>query len=167
MTKLSSVKKTTKDIGGGVLRFFFYFFIVIFVLLQYKVSFMSIELWSNTITTKIVADIVTFIGMLIMIWARKTLDKNWSANIVLKESHELITKGPYAYVRHPIYTGLSLMVLGVVIYANTISFAIFFVIFFFGAYYKARKEEALLISHFSDKYIEYKKKVKALIPYIF
>ena len=119
------------------------------------------------LTTKIIADIVTFLGMLIMIWARKTLDRNWSANIVLKKEHELITSGPYAFVRHPIYTGLSLMILGVVIYINTLAFTIFFVLFFFGAYYKAKKEERLLINHFADKYLEYKKKTKALIPFIF
>ena len=102
-----------------------------------------------------------------MLWARKTLDRNWSANIVLKDSHELITSGPYKFVRHPIYTGISLMVLGVVLYVNTLAFTIFFILFFFGAYYKAKKEEKLLISHFGEKYINYKKEVKALIPYIF
>jgi len=167
ISKLSSTKKTVKNKGGEVLRFFFYFFIIFFAYLQYKIDFLSINLWPNTLVTKIIADIVTLAGLLVMLWARKTLDSNWSANIVLKEKHELITSGPYAYVRHPIYTGLSLMVLGVVLYVNTLAFTIFFVLFFFGAYYKAKKEEKLLISHFSNKYIEYKKKIKALIPYIF
>ncbi len=70
-------------------------------------------------------------------------------------------------MRHPIYTGLSLMVLGVVVYVNTLAFAIFFVLFFFGACYKAKKEEKLLSVYFSDKYFEYKKKTKLLIPFIF
>lgn len=167
LSKLSSVKKTVNNTGGGVMRFFFYFFIILFIYLQYSLDFLNIKLWPTTLTTKIIADVVTFVGMLIMIWARKTLDNNWSANIVLKQDHELITSGPYAFVRHPIYTGLSLMVLGVVIYVNTLAFAIFFVLFFFGAYYKAKKEERLLSNHFADKYIEYKKKTKALIPFIF
>ena len=167
VSKLSSTKKTIKNTGGGVLRFFFYFFIALFIYLQYSVDFLSIKLWPNTLTTKIIADVVTFAGLLIMLWARRSLDKNWSANIVLKENHELIKSGPYAYVRHPIYTGLSLMVLGVVLYVNTLAFTIFFIIFFFGAYYKAKKEEKLLISHFKDNYIEYKKKTKILIPFIF
>ena len=167
LTKLSSAKKTVKNTGGGVLRFFFYFFIALFIYLQYSVGFLSIKLWPNTLAIKIIADVVTFVGLLIMLWARKTLDRNWSANIVLKENHELITSGPYAFVRHPIYTGLSLMVLGVVLYVDTLAFTIFFILFFFGAYYKAKKEEKLLISHFSNKYIEYKKKTKVLIPFIF
>jgi protein-S-isoprenylcysteine O-methyltransferase Ste14 len=59
------------------------------------------------------------------------------------------------------------MVLGVVLYVNTLAFTIFFILFFFGAYYKAKKEEKLLISHFKDNYIEYKKRTKILIPLIF
>ncbi len=167
MSKISSTKKTTKDIGGGVLRLLFYLFIVLFIYLQNQVDFLKIKVFPDLLTTKVIADIVTLVGLLIMIWARKTLDRNWSANIVLKENHELITSGPYAYVRHPIYTGLSLMILGVVLYINTLASIIFFILFFFGAYFKAKKEERLLISHFSDRYLEYMKKVKALIPYIF
>ncbi len=94
VSKLSSVKKTVKNTGGGVMRFFFYFFILLFIYLQYKVDFLNIKILPNTLSTKIIADVITFIGMLIMIWARKTLDKNWSANIVLKQDHELITSGP-------------------------------------------------------------------------
>ena len=167
VSKLFSTKKTVKNTGGGVLRFFFYLIIVIFIFLQYSVDFLSIKLWPNTLTVKIIADVVTLLGLLTMLWARKTLDKNWSANIVLKEDHELITTGPYAFVRHPIYTGLILMVLGVVLYVNTLAFTIFFILFFFGAYYKAKKEEKLLISHFKERYVEYKKSVKVLIPFVF
>ncbi|TAK97054.1 isoprenylcysteine carboxylmethyltransferase family protein [Patescibacteria group bacterium] len=101
-----------------------------------------------------------------MFSGRLSLGKNWSANIVIKESHELVTSGPYAYVRHPIYSGLILMVLGVVLYVDTLGWLAFFVIFFLGAYYKARKEEKILTDHFPG-YLEYKNKVKALIPFIF
>lgn len=167
LSKLSSVKKTVTNTGGGGMRFFFYFFIVLFIYLQYSLDFLNNSVLPNTLATKIIADIVTFAGMVLMIWARKTLDRNWSANITLKENHELVTSGPYKYIRHPIYTGLSLMVLGVVVYINTLAFTIFFILFFFGAYYKAKKEEKLLISHFSNKYLEYMTKTKILIPYIF
>ncbi len=167
VSKLSSTKKTVKDTGGGLLRFLFYFSIVLLAFLQSRIDFLNINLWSDTLMTRIIADVVTFAGLLVMLWARKTLDRNWSANVVLKENHELVTSGPYAFVRHPIYTGLILMVLGVVLYVDTLAFTFFFVLFFFGAYYKAKKEENLLVGHFSDKYLEYKKKVKALIPFVF
>ena len=51
---------------------------------------------------------VTAGGLLFAVWARRHLGKNWSQAVTLKEGHELITSGPYALVRHPIYTGLLL-----------------------------------------------------------
>jgi protein-S-isoprenylcysteine O-methyltransferase Ste14 len=51
-------------------------------------------------------------GLLLTVWARVHLGRNWSGTVTLKEGHELIRSGPYAYVRHPIYTGLSLAMLG-------------------------------------------------------
>jgi protein-S-isoprenylcysteine O-methyltransferase Ste14 len=49
---------------------------------------------------------VTVAGLLFCVWARVTLGRNWSRSVTIKQGHELITAGPYALVRHPIYTGL-------------------------------------------------------------
>ncbi|MCX6717893.1 MAG: isoprenylcysteine carboxylmethyltransferase family protein [Candidatus Taylorbacteria bacterium] len=75
--------------------------------------------------------------------------------------------GPYKYVRHPIYSGIILVILGIAIYLGNIAGLLLFLAFFFGAYYKAIKEEKLLLKHFSEKYIEYKKHVRVLIPFVF
>ena len=56
--------------------------------------------------------VVTAGGMLFSVWARRHLGKNWSQAVTVKEGHELITSGPYALVRHPIYTGLLLAFVG-------------------------------------------------------
>ena len=162
-----STKKTVKKAGGWTLRLIFYFVIILVIYLQKNIGFFAISLWPKNILVEIIASAVTIFGLITMIWARVTLGKNWSANIVLKEDHSLITTGPYAYVRHPIYTGLILMILGVVLYADTVALTIFFVVFFFGAYYKARREEKLLLTTFPETYLEYRKKVKALIPFVF
>lgn len=160
-------KRTTKNGGGWILRIVFYTIIILTIYFQSNIDFLSINLWPKNLPIRIVADIITALGLITMIWARVVLGRNWSANIVLKEDHKLITAGPYAFVRHPIYTGLILMVLGVVIYVNTLALAIFFIIFSFGAYYKAKKEEKFLLTYFPEAYPEYKKKVKALIPFVF
>lgn len=102
-----------------------------------------------------------------MIWSRSTLGSNWSANVVFKEDHELVTHGPYAYARHPIYSGLLLMVLGVAIYAGNSMWFSLFTLFFIGAYYKAHKEERLLTMHFPEEYPVYVKRVRAIIPFVF
>jgi protein-S-isoprenylcysteine O-methyltransferase len=102
-----------------------------------------------------------------MIWSRITLGKNWSANVVLKEEHELIISGPYSFVRHPIYSGLLLMILGVTLYAGSFAWAFLLILFFVGAYFKALKEEELMIKQFPQEYNNYKMRVRALIPFIF
>jgi protein-S-isoprenylcysteine O-methyltransferase Ste14 len=101
-----------------------------------------------------------------MVWARRTLGRNWSANVTFKEGHELITSGPYAYVRHPIYSGLLLLILSVAVYAGSVISFVIFLLFFLGAFLKAGKEERLMAEHFPDAYPIYLKRVKAIIPFV-
>jgi len=54
-------------------------------------------------------------GLALAIWARLILGRNWSGVVTLKEDHELVQRGPYRFVRHPIYTGLQGMFLGTAI----------------------------------------------------
>jgi protein-S-isoprenylcysteine O-methyltransferase Ste14 len=49
------------------------------------------------------------------VWARRHLGRNWSASVVVKEGHALVRTGPYQYVRHPIYSGILLAFLGIVV----------------------------------------------------
>ncbi|HEY2018140.1 MAG TPA: isoprenylcysteine carboxylmethyltransferase family protein, partial [Bryobacteraceae bacterium] len=55
---------------------------------------------------------LTLTGLLFSIWARVILGANWSRSVTIKQNHELITAGPYSFVRHPIYTGLLTAFLG-------------------------------------------------------
>jgi protein-S-isoprenylcysteine O-methyltransferase Ste14 len=54
-------------------------------------------------------------GLFVALWARKTLAGNWSSTVTFKKGHELVKTGPYRFTRHPIYTGLLLMGLGVTV----------------------------------------------------
>src|SRR5260370_35742580 len=65
--------------------------------------------------------VVCVAGFAFCIWARFTLGRNWSGVVTLKGGHELITSGPYALGRHPIYTGLLTMFVGQVIVVGHIS----------------------------------------------
>src|SRR3974390_1237869 len=56
--------------------------------------------------------LITFAGLGVTLWARHHLGKFWSARVALKQDHELIRSGPYAYVRHPIYSGLFIALIG-------------------------------------------------------
>ena len=100
--------------------------------------------------------------------AVKTLGKQWNIKAQIIEGHELITTGPYKIVRHPIYSALFglLIVTG---YSMTLlwAFIIAIVFYFIGTIFRTRVEEQLLIQHFGDQYEKYKKKVPAIIPYIY
>jgi protein-S-isoprenylcysteine O-methyltransferase Ste14 len=110
---------------------------------------------------------LTVIGLLICIVARKALADNWSSNIDLKKDHVLITSGIYRFVRHPIYTGSALMGIGSVIAEQSITVTVVYLGMIAFLIFKLKKEEELLIKHFPKEYPKYKKKTKALIPFLF
>lgn len=119
----------------------------------------------HTLATGIVGDLLVLIGLFIAIWARVTLGGNWSARVTLKEDHELIQRGPYRAVRHPIYSGLLLMILGTAILAGHVSGFIALLVCFGGFWVKLRQEEALLTKHLAG-YSDYMRHTKALVPFI-
>ena len=105
-------------------------------------------------------------GMAITLWARRTLAGNWSADVTLKEGHELIQHGPYRFVRHPIYTGFLSMTLAAAIAFGYTGGFLGVGLVALGFWYKLRKEEALMTRHFPAAYPAYKARVKALIPWV-
>jgi protein-S-isoprenylcysteine O-methyltransferase Ste14 len=124
------------------------------------------HLWLPPLVVAFVGAIVAAIGVAFAIWARITIGRNWSGSVTLKKDHELQTKGPYALVRHPIYTGLYAMCLGTAItfgeVANVLVFVIAVAIFTF----KIRSEETLMCEAFPNEYPSYRERVKSVIPFL-
>ncbi len=85
--------------------------------------------------------------------------------MTLKEDHELIERGPYRVVRHPIYAGVLLMVLGTVVLAGTVGGLVALALCFGGLWVKLRQEEALLTKHLTG-YSDYLRRTKALVPFV-
>jgi protein-S-isoprenylcysteine O-methyltransferase Ste14 len=127
---------------------------------------LAILLLPHTIVLNIIIVILLIAGLMIAIIARHTLARNWSGAVALKEDHELITAGLYQYVRHPIYTGMLLMILGTALSFATIGACIGFLIILVGILFKLKQEEALLTKHFAQDYLTYKKRTKTLLPFI-
>jgi protein-S-isoprenylcysteine O-methyltransferase Ste14 len=127
---------------------------------------LAILLLPHTTVLNIIIVILLIAGLIIAIAARRTLARNWSGAVTLKEDHELITTGPYQYVRHPIYTGMLLMILGTALSVATLGACIGFFIIVVGILLKSRQEEALLTKHFVQGYLSYKKCTRTLIPFI-
>jgi protein-S-isoprenylcysteine O-methyltransferase Ste14 len=111
--------------------------------------------------------VLAVVGLALALWARGTLGRNWSGAVTFKENHELIERGPYALVRHPIYTAMLLMYLGTALALGYAGGLIGFPILFLSFWIKYRQEEALMIAHFGDQYRDYMKRVRALIPFMF
>lgn len=104
-------------------------------------------------------------GVAVAIWARATLGRNWSGRPATKEDHELVTSGPYHMVRHPIYSGMLLAMLGTTLITG-IPGLVVMVAFGVVAVYRIGVEERLMIQLFPDAYVEYRKHTKTLIPFV-
>jgi protein-S-isoprenylcysteine O-methyltransferase Ste14 len=105
-------------------------------------------------------------GLLFCVWARFTIGRNWSGVVTLKGGHELITNGPYALVRHPIYTGLLTMFVATVIVRGHVAGIIAIPFVFVSFWIKLRSEEKLMLEKFPNEYAAYQQRVKRLIPFI-
>jgi protein-S-isoprenylcysteine O-methyltransferase Ste14 len=108
--------------------------------------------------------LLTALGMLFSIWARVSLGRNWSGRVVLKHGQELVCTGPYALVRHPIYTGLLVALSGTALYEGHWGVLLGLGCFAIGFLLKARSEENLLEREFGERYREYRDRTPMLIP---
>lgn len=107
---------------------------------------------------------LTFVGAAVAIWARYSLGQYWSGRVTLKEDHQLIRVGPYAYVRHPIYSGLLLAMAGTAFVIGEWRGVIAVLLAIVEFSRKAAKEEALLATEFGDQYREYRRQAGFLTP---
>ena len=105
-------------------------------------------------------------GLAFCLWARVTIGRNWSGIVTLKENHELVVRGPYALVRHPIYTGLLAMFLATALVSGYVAGIFATVIVFFSFWIKLGDEEKLMLKQFPDQYPHYQQRVKRIIPFV-
>jgi protein-S-isoprenylcysteine O-methyltransferase Ste14 len=107
-----------------------------------------------------------FGGLALAIWARRYLGRNWGMPMSRKDDPELVTGGPYHSIRHPIYSGILVAMIG-----TTVAVSVYWllVVILFGGYfiYSAFTEERIMTGLFPDAYPEYKRSTKMLVPFIF
>jgi protein-S-isoprenylcysteine O-methyltransferase Ste14 len=113
----------------------------------------------------IVGAVVFASGLALAVWARVYLGRNWGMPMTVRAEPELITSGPYRFVRHPIYTGLLLGVLGTALATNVIGLAILAVLIVY-FYWATTVEERNMTEIFPTAYPEYRKHTKRLIPFV-
>jgi len=109
---------------------------------------------------------LTFAGIAFAIWARVWIAGNWSSDVTLKRDHELIVNGPYAFVRHPIYTGILLALSGTALAVGEWRAALAVVLAAAAFWRKLGIEETVMRRQFGEAYARYAERVPALIPFV-
>ncbi len=120
---------------------------------------------NTSVLLGVIGAVLCTLGVGLAIWARAHLGQNWGMPMSQKENPGTVTTGPYARVRHPIYLGFLLAMLGSAI-GQTLIWLL--PLIFFGVYfaYSARREEKLMLEQFPEQYRAYMTRTKMLVPFI-
>jgi protein-S-isoprenylcysteine O-methyltransferase Ste14 len=106
-------------------------------------------------------------GMGIAIWARMSLGQYWSDKIVLKVDHQLVRSGPYARMRHPIYSGVLVGVAGSALVVDEWRGVLALLLLLANYTVKAKREDAILAEAFAQDFEVHKKSTGFLLPRLF
>jgi len=146
--------------------------VVIGVMLIFNFNYVFVSGW---LTARLVPEsapvvlsgaVLTVLGMLFSVWARLTLGRNWSGTVTIKQDHELIQRGPYRIVRHPIYTGILLAMLGTAFIFGITRCFVGVPIIGLAFWLKMQIEEQFMVQQFGAQYIDYRQHVRALVPFV-
>jgi protein-S-isoprenylcysteine O-methyltransferase Ste14 len=109
---------------------------------------------------------LTVAGLGLSIWARNQLGRNWSKDVALVERQELVTTGPYARIRHPVYAGFITMAVGTALVVETVGFFALVAVQSVFLVTKARAEEGLLSREYGTGYEDYRARSRSFLPFI-
>jgi protein-S-isoprenylcysteine O-methyltransferase Ste14 len=112
----------------------------------------------------VIAILLIWAGIALALWARWHLGQYWSGRITIKEGHKLIRTGPYAHLRHPIYSGLDLAVIGSALAIDQWHSVLGVCVIVIGFWIKAKREEAMLTAQFGAEFHEHRRFTGFLLP---
>jgi protein-S-isoprenylcysteine O-methyltransferase Ste14 len=164
--KAANTKSTQRlePAASRILRvFIFLIAIVLLSTTRIPLPLLYLQLWPAGLWPFWLGAAVTIAGLLFAVWAREHLGRNWSRSVTIKQGHELITTGPYAVVRHPIYTGILTGFLGIAIAISQVRGFIVLVLIFLALWIKLRMEEQWMRSQFGEAYATYAHQTAALV----
>ncbi len=128
-------------------------------------AWLRLRLWPQGAVPFWAGFAITFGGLLVCVWARVHLGRNWSRSVTIKRDHELIVTGPYAMVRHPIYTGILTGFLGTSLAVGEARALLAFILVAIALWIKLRLEEKWMRAQFGAKYEAYSNRVAAVVPW--
>jgi protein-S-isoprenylcysteine O-methyltransferase Ste14 len=158
-------RRTESMLTGASYRIPLLIGIILMVFSSASLSGTGFVLWPLNPFILGVGDILTISGLSLAVWARLHLGKYWSGRITLKVEHRVIQTGPYARIRHPIYSGLIVALVGTAISSGTLQAFLGFAFIFASFLRKLIVEENWLRSHFGTEYEVYRQRVGGLIPH--
>jgi protein-S-isoprenylcysteine O-methyltransferase Ste14 len=124
------------------------------------------RLWAVAASGAWIAIALVACGFAFAWWARLHLGRLWSGTVTQKEGHRIVEKGPYAIVRHPIYTGLLLSALATAALVGTARALVGVALMTVGFWLKARLEERFLRADLGAAYDDYRRRVPMLVPLV-
>ena len=127
---------------------------------------LNLRIVPNVALTAWAAAVLCIIGLAFAVWARIILGRNWSGAVTLKEGHELVERGPYRLVRHPIYTGLLTMFFATALALGYLAGFAGALLLFASFWIKLRDEEQLMLQQFPEGYAAYRQRAKCIIPFV-
>jgi protein-S-isoprenylcysteine O-methyltransferase Ste14 len=167
--KAADTKATQRleSASSRILRFsVFLVAIVLLSLPRIPLPWLYLRLWPQGLGPFWLGAAIAVGGLLFAVWARVHLGRNWSSEVTIKQEHELIISGPYAWVRHPIYTGILVGFLGTAIALSEVRGFIALMLILLVLWYKLRLEEQWMRSQFGETYASYAQHTAALVPYL-
>jgi protein-S-isoprenylcysteine O-methyltransferase Ste14 len=131
---------------------------------EFRYGWLAERFVPDTLAMQWIGIFLTAAGVGIAIWARWHLGANWSGVVTLKEGHELIRTGPYRSIRHPIYTGILLAMLGTAVAVGEVRALIAVGVALVSFYFKARREEMFLAQEFGPGFAEHQRHTGMFLP---
>lgn len=159
-------RRTESLLTGASYRVLLIIGILLLALPVRSQTVLDVFLWPQSTLIVAIGLAMTVGGLSIAVWARRHLGRYWSGRITLKVDHRVIQSGPYALVRHPIYSGILLALLGTVISIGTVQSCLGLALMFLSFVRKLTLEERWLSTDLGSEYDDYRHRVKALIPYL-
>lgn len=128
------------------------------------IGFLGHRFLPQAAPVRITGFVITVAGLALAIWARVHLAENWSSRVRIRVGHQLIRTGPYAHLRHPIYSGVLLAVIGTAIEVGRWRALVSVVLILISYWIKARREDAVLAHEFGAAWLEHRRRAGFLLP---
>ncbi|HUK79461.1 MAG TPA: isoprenylcysteine carboxylmethyltransferase family protein [Nitrososphaerales archaeon] len=138
------------------------------ILVPVVVDVLGVGIFAMSIAAGFVALLVMLLGVGTRIWAAVTLGNYYTTTLMVAEGQRVVTKGPYAWVRHPGYLGEVLIWTGLGVLSSSLIVALWLPIMFVVVIlYRISSEERMLVKELGDDYVKYQRKTRKLVPFVY